>query len=127
MDSCSNHSKIRLNGAHRELEALVEINFFSFFFYFSYIFLSFCLTRIGTPQNFRSNRYKMWPMEFLQQTLKIVQNLQSSDRQFSEPNLKILNSPNWRSWGRMDAKKFSLLRKVKFCLISSSYAKVMTD
>ena len=75
LDSCSNNSKIGLNGARRELEALVEINFFSFFFYFSFIFLSFCLTRIGMSQNFRSNGYKMWPMEFLQQTLKIVQNL----------------------------------------------------
>jgi len=66
-------------------------------------------------------------MEFLQQTLKIVQNLQSSDRQFSEPNLKILNSPNRQSQGRMDAKKISLVRSVKVCLIPSLYAKVMAD
>ena len=93
LDSCSNNSKIGLNGARREL-ALVEINFFSFLLLFFLYFFSFCLTRIGTPQKFRSNGYKVWHMEILQQTLKNVQNLQSSDRLFSEPNLKILNLPN---------------------------------
>ena len=94
LDSCSNNSKIGLNGARLELEALVEINFFSFLLLFFLYFFSFCLTRIGTPQKFRSNGYKVWHMEILQQTLKNVQNLQSSDRLFSEPNLKILNLPN---------------------------------
>jgi len=43
LDSCSNNSKIGLNGARRELEALVEINFFSFlllFFLYFFLFLS---------------------------------------------------------------------------------------
>ena len=38
LGSCSNHSKIELNGARREVEALVEINFF---FFFAFIFLYF--------------------------------------------------------------------------------------
>ena len=59
-------SKIELNGARREVEALVEINFSFLFFYFFDIFFSICLTRIGAPQNFSSNGYKMWPMEILQ-------------------------------------------------------------
>ena len=66
LDSCTNNNKIGLNGARRELEALVEINFFSFLLLFFLYFFSFCLTRIGTPQSFSSNRYKVWPMEFLQ-------------------------------------------------------------
>jgi len=37
LDSCSNHSKIGLNGARREVEALVEINFFSFFYFFLFL------------------------------------------------------------------------------------------
>ena len=92
-------AKKGLNGARLELEALVEINFFSFLLLFFLYFFSFCLTRIGTPQKFRSNGYKVWHMEILQQTLKNVQNFLSSARQFSEPNLKILNSPNLAKWG----------------------------
>jgi len=41
LDSCSNHSKIGLNGARREVEALVEINFFSFLLLFFLYFFHF--------------------------------------------------------------------------------------
>ena len=40
LDSCSNHSKIELNGARREVEALVEINFFFSFIFFIFFSLS---------------------------------------------------------------------------------------
>ena len=59
-------AKTGLNGARRELEALVEINFLFFCSYFFDIFLFICLRRKGTPQNFSTNGYKVWPMEIMQ-------------------------------------------------------------
>ena len=41
LDSCTNNNKIGLNGARRELEAQVEINFFSFLLLFFLYFFHF--------------------------------------------------------------------------------------
>ncbi len=84
----------KLNGARRELNALVEINFSFFFFYFFDIFFLFQNMKIGTPPSYSSIGVGMWPMEFSETTINKVQEHVSSNRQFCKTNFGILDSPN---------------------------------